>query len=71
MQKIMTISSQNDILSRIDAIARELEDLRRSVLKATPAVKVDNLTDKLLGALGSESISNYDYNLDWERFDLI
>jgi hypothetical protein len=56
------------VLERIDAIIRELQELRQAVLvQNRPPAK--NLTDQLWGVLAPESKDDeYDPYLDWERF---
>jgi hypothetical protein len=67
MQQNTPRLSRVDILSRIDAIARELESLRRLVVRDFPQ-PVENFTDSLLGSLGAEPLTDYDYSLDLKRF---
>lgn len=60
------------ILSRIDAMIHELQELRRALaiqLEAAPSA--GNLAQRLFGVLappkGSED-KEYDQHLDWDRF---
>ena len=55
------------LLERIDAIARELEALRKAVLTQDRTPE-RHLTDRLYGALGQGSWDEYDLTLDWQRF---
>ncbi len=66
---VMTLD-QNQIVHRIDAIIRELLDLRGQ-LTVTPkptAVPTRTLTDELFGAAGQGKRDEYDLQLDWVRF---
>ncbi len=65
------------ILRRIDAIERELSELRRLVDRMLPPelspleeqhLQPPTLTSQLLGCLGTEPIEAYEYDLDWSRF---
>jgi hypothetical protein len=61
---------QNQIVYRIDAIIRELLDLRGQ-LTVTPkptAAPARSLTDELFGAAGQGKRDEYDLQLDWVRF---
>jgi hypothetical protein len=69
MQKVSPAFPHDAVLDRIEAITRELEDLRRLILEISSTPASNNFTDDLLGSLGSESITAYDYDLDWERFN--
>jgi hypothetical protein len=55
------------ILQRLDLIMQELRELRHIVESPQPVAT--GLTERLLGALGAESLEDYNYNLDWERFE--
>lgn len=55
------------LLERIDAIARELEELRK-VVWLQAQLPERNLTNRLYGALGQGSWDEYDLELDWQRF---
>jgi hypothetical protein len=60
-------STATILLERIDAIARELEELRKAVWLQTQLPE-RNLTNRLYGALGQGSWDEYDLELDWQRF---
>jgi hypothetical protein len=55
------------LLERIEIIAHELEELRRTVLLQTRPAGRD-LAHQLYGALGQGSWDEYDLDLDWQRF---
>lgn len=55
------------ILERIDRVTRELQELRRMLEDASPPQA--GLAARLLGSLGAESIKEYDYHLEWARFE--
>lgn len=62
------VTERDAILSRLDAIARELAAIRRALIMPNPTTLAKGtFTEKLLGCLGSESIKNYEYSLDWQR----
>ncbi len=66
---VMTLD-QNQIVYRIDAIIRELLDLRGQLMitpKPTSA-PTRTLTDELFGAAGHGAREEYDLQLDWVRF---
>jgi hypothetical protein len=54
------------ILGQIDRIAQELQALRRMLEDASSPQA--GLTAHLLGSLGAEPIEDYDYHLEWVRF---
>jgi hypothetical protein len=56
------------ILQRIDAIMRELGELRQMVLRIQSEPTAGNLAQQLYGALGHGSWEEYDMQLDWQRF---
>ena len=56
------------VLERIDAILRELLELRQTVA-AQGRVTRGNLAKELFGALGRGKWEEYDPGLDWQRFD--
>ncbi len=57
------------LLARLDTIMREVAAIRQALLAMTePAIQPGNLTEQLLGCLGSEPIATYDFSLDWQRF---
>ena len=70
----MNLDLQNQsteiILQRIDAIIRELEALRQSVVAVQISPSSANLAQKLFGALGQGSWTEYDLDLDWQRFEM-
>ena len=55
------------LLEQIDKVTRELQELRR-MLEDAPPPQV-GLTARLLGSLGAEPIADYDYHLEWVRFN--
>ena len=54
------------ILEQIDRVTRELQELRRMLEDASSPQM--GLTARLLGSLGAEPIEDYDYHLEWVRF---
>ncbi len=63
------LSERDVILDHLNTIARELTAIRRALLTPEkPKYTKGNFTGRLLGCLGSESIANYDFHLDWQRF---
>lgn len=57
------------ILARLDAIMREVAAIRQTLLAMTePVTQRGNFTERLLGCLGTEPVSGYDFSLDWQRF---
>jgi hypothetical protein len=60
--------SPAEILQRIDAIMRELEELRRAIIRSRASLPPDDLAQQLYGVLGQGSWSEYDMDLDWQRF---
>lgn len=73
------LDGRTAILQRIDAIARELGELRLLVDRLLPSepptlkqqhLQPPTLTSQLLGSLETEPIEAYDYDLDWSRFVL-
>ena len=60
--------SPETILRRIDAIIRELEELRGMVLRSQVEPANDNLAQQLYGILGQGNWDEYDLDLDWQRF---
>ena len=56
------------VFERIDAILRELLELRQTVV-AQGRVTRGNLPTELFGALGRGSWEECDLDLDWQRFD--
>lgn len=55
------------ILEQIDRVTRELQELRRMLEDTSPPQA--GLTAHLLGSLGAEPIEDYDYHLEWMRFE--
>ena len=68
IKSFQTMSKQ-EIVEKINAIIYELEQLREMVTIPVIEKPEMNLTDKLFGALGKGSWSEYDNDLDWRRFD--
>lgn len=56
------------VLERIDAILRELLELRQTVVAQGWATRGD-LAIELFGALGRGTWEEYNVDLDWQRFD--
>jgi hypothetical protein len=69
----MSLELQNQsaeaILERIDAIIRELEALRQTLVTIKSSSSSDDLARKLFGVLGQGSWAEYDFDLDWQRFE--
>ena len=55
-------------VERIDAIIRELKELRRQFI-APENKSGTGLTDQLFGALGHGSREEYEPDLDWQRLN--
>lgn len=55
------------VLERIDAILRDLLELRQTVVAQGRAAR-GNLARELFGALGRGTWEEYDLDLDWQRF---
>jgi hypothetical protein len=68
----MTIQTRDQspeaILQRIDAIMRELGELRQMVLHIQSQPTTGDLAQQLYGVLGHGSWEEYDMQLDWQRF---
>lgn len=65
----MQPSEKEYVLDRLETILQEVTLLRQILLRESPPTQpVESLTDQLLGCLGEEHLSNYDYSLDWQRF---
>jgi hypothetical protein len=66
--------SEDVLLQRIDAMTRELQELRRLILaQSRSPVQTDSATDlvaQLAGALGQGSWEEYEDDIEWERFAL-
>lgn len=60
--------SSEAIAQRINAIIRELEDLRNAVLRTHAEPSDGNLVEQLYGVLGQGDWGEYDLDLDWQRF---
>ena len=60
--------SSEAIAQRINAIIRELEELRNAVLRTYAEPPGENLVEQLYGALGQGDWGEYDLDLDWQRF---
>lgn len=56
------------ILERLDAIIRELGELRQFVVRQINP-PIDDVAGQLFGALGQGSWDEYDQDLDWQRFE--
>jgi len=56
------------VLERIDAILRELLELRQTVVAHGHAARGNMATD-LFGALGHGTWEEYDFDVDWRRFE--
>ncbi|HLE28696.1 MAG TPA: hypothetical protein VI793_11300 [Anaerolineales bacterium] len=65
----MQAAERDTILARLDAIMAEVTAIRRALLAATEPLNWEgNLTERLLGYLGTEPLAAYDFFLDWQRF---
>ena len=60
--------SPEAILQRIDAIIHELAELRKQVAQSQVGLASDDLAQQLYGVLGQGSWSEYDPDLNWQRF---
>lgn len=56
------VDEKEALLARIDAIIRELKDLRRLVVQQSPA-PAPHLTERLFGALGQGTWDEYDLDI--------
>lgn len=56
------------MLDRIDAMVRELGEMRRHYAARRKGAKAAGLTEGLFGAAGRGTREEYDLNLDWLRF---
>ncbi len=56
------------ILQRIDTTIRELEGLRKALLRSQAQTPENDLARQLYGALGQGDWEEYDPDLDWQRF---
>lgn len=61
------VEDVQEVVAKIDAIILELAELRRRILKPQQ-LSEENVADRLYGALGHGSRSEYDTDLDWVRF---
>jgi hypothetical protein len=68
MPTTVMISDQTQIVHRIDAIIRELLELRGQLTATPRAALTHSLTDELFGAAGQGDRDEYDVQLDWVRF---
>jgi hypothetical protein len=68
MPTTVMISDQTQIVHRIDAIIRELLELRGQLTATPRAALTHSLTDELFGAAGQGYRDEYDVQLDWVRF---
>lgn len=62
-------ASPQVILRQIDAIIHELETLRTSVVTMLGEADSSDLTQQLFGVLGQGTWTEYDPDLDWQRFE--
>lgn len=63
--------SPESLLKRIDAIMRELQELRRLVVAESPPQAEPHepgLVAQLAGCLGQGSWDEYEDDVEWERF---
>ncbi len=63
------VQSPETILQRLDAIMRELEELREMVAHFPVNATAGNLAQQLYGVLGQGTWDEYDLDLDWQRFN--
>ena len=68
MKEQIADQSPETVVQRIDAIIRELEELRRLVLREPGEPSDESRIEQLYGALGQGDWSEYDPDLDWQRF---
>lgn len=69
MSTAVMTSNQTQIVHRIDAIVRELLELRGQLMVTPKTVATHSLTDELFGAAGQGNCDEYDVQLDWLRFN--
>ena len=69
MSTAVMISDQTQIVHRIDAVIRELLELRGQLTATPRAALKHSLTDELFGAAGQGYRDEYDVQLDWVRFN--
>lgn len=63
------VTNRDYLLERVETNMLELAALCHDLLVSTePAQRKKNLTDELPGCLGDESLDQYDYSLDWQRY---
>lgn len=65
--------SMEAVLQRIDAMTRELLDLRRLIaaqLAPRAESQEPDLVTRLVGCLGQGSWEEYEDDIEWERFSL-
>lgn len=60
--------SQEKILRRIDSIILELEKVRKIGDNKRAETPQTHLVNQLFGSLGRGESTEYDLDLDWERF---
>jgi hypothetical protein len=72
MNTLSTVQvSPEALLQRIDAIMRELQELRRLVVAESPPQAEPHgpgLVAQLAGCLGQGSWDEYEDDIEWERF---
>jgi len=69
MPTSLAILDQRQVIARIDTIIRELEALRRQLATPPKTTVTTSITEELFGAAGQGTRDEYDFNLDWTRFN--
>ena len=64
----MVTMEQDQIVTRIDAIIRELEALRRQLTVSDKVLSDRGFTAELFGAAGHGTREEYDPLVEWTRF---
>jgi len=67
MSIVLDPTERETILKQLNRIAQELRRIRRAIIAEMPLAS-PSFTARLLGALGSEPLAVYNFDLDWQRF---